>query len=210
MYAYAADARQQANRWLQVNLRTIIKFEMKNWTSTLDNITKQSQTEFGTLTNEELNWKPNSSTWSIAQNLDHLIVVNETYYPVLASLKEGTYKTPFTAKIGFIVSFLGKTVLKAVQPDRQKKMNTFPIWEPSTSKVSEDILKKFEIHQNVLKQKIEEAKGLIEQGVVISSPANRNIVYKLETAFDIIVSHEQRHLEQAKEILHIIKNNTSH
>lgn len=210
MYAYAADARQQANRWLQVNLRTIIKFEMKNWTLTLDNITKQSQTEFGTLTNEELNWKPNSSTWSIAQNLDHLIVVNETYYPVLASLKEGTYKTPFTAKIGFIVSFLGKTVLKAVQPDRQKKMNTFPIWEPSTSKVSEDILKKFEIHQNVLKQKIEEAKGLIEQGVVISSPANRNIVYKLETAFDIIVSHEQRHLEQAKEILHIIKNNTSH
>lgn len=210
MYAYAADARQQANRWLQVNLRTIIKFEMKNWTLTLDNITKQSQTEFGTLTNEELNWKPNSSTWSIAQNLDHLIVVNETYYPVLASLKEGTYKTPFTAKIGFIVAFLGKTVLKAVQPDRQKKMKTFPIWEPSTSKVSDDILKKFEIHQNVLKQKIEEAKGLIEQGVVISSPANRNIVYKLETAFDIIVSHEQRHLEQAKEILHIIKNNTSH
>jgi hypothetical protein len=45
---------------------------------------------------------------------------------------------------------------------------------------------------------------------VISSPANKNIVYKLETAFDIIVSHEQRHLEQAKEILQLMKNNTSH
>lgn len=179
---------------------------MKNWTSTLDKITKQSQTEFGTLTKEQLNWKPNSSTWSIAQNLDHLIVVNETYYPVLASLKEGTYKTPFIAKIGFMVSFLGKTVLKAVLPDRQKKMKTFPIWEPSTSSVSEDILKRFEIHQNELKQKIEEAKGLVEQDVVISSPANRNIVYKLETAFDIIVSHEQRHLEQAKEILVMLRN----
>jgi hypothetical protein len=179
---------------------------MKNWTSTLDNITKQIQTEFGTLTKEQLNWKPNASTWSIAQNLDHLIVVNETYYPVLASLKEGTYKTPFIAKIGFIVSFLGKTVLKAVLPDRQKKMKTFAIWEPSTSRVREDILERFEIHQNELKQKIEEAKGLVGQDVVISSPANRNIVYKLETAFDIIVSHEQRHLEQAKEILAMLRN----
>jgi DinB superfamily len=180
---------------------------MKHWATILDNITKQSLTDFGELTSEQLNWKPNSNTWSIAQNLEHLIVVNETYYPVLASLKAGTYKTPFTAKISFIVSFLGKTVLKAVQPDRQRKMKTFPIWEPSKSKVGDDILKRFEIHQNELKQKIENAKELVEKGIVISSPANRNIVYKLETAFDIIVSHEQRHFEQAKEISNLLNQN---
>jgi len=183
---------------------------MKNWTSTLGDISRQTLTEFGSLTSEQLNWKPNSNTWSIAQNLDHLIVVNETYYPVLASLKAGTYKTPFLAKIGFIVSFLGKTVLKAVQPDRKKKIKTFPIWEPTTSNIIGDILSRFQNHQNELIQKIEEAKELVENDTVISSPANRNIVYKLETAFDIIVSHEQRHLEQAKEILQLMKNNTSH
>ena len=183
---------------------------MKNWTSTLGDISRQTLTEFGSLSSEQLNWKPNPNTWSIAQNLDHLIVVNETYYPVLASLKTGTYKPPFVAKIGFMVSFLGKTVLKAVQPDRKKKMKTFPIWEPTTSNVNGDILKRFQDHQNELIQKIEGARELVEKRVVISSPANKNIVYKLETAFDIIVSHEQRHLEQAKEILQLMKNNTSH
>lgn len=183
---------------------------MKNWTSTLNDISRQSLSEFGSLTSEQLNWKPTSNTWSIAQNLDHLIVVNETYYPVLALLKSGTYRTPFIAKIGFMVSFLGKTVLNAVQPDRKKKMKTFPIWEPTTSNVIGDILNRFQNHQNELKQKIEGAQGLVEKGVVISSPANKNIVYKLETAFDIIVSHEQRHLEQAKEVLQLMKNNTSH
>lgn len=178
---------------------------MKNWTTKLDIITEQSIAQFGTLTNEQLNWKPNANTWSIAQNLDHLIVVNETYYPVLASLKERTYKTPFIAKIGFIVSFLGKTVLKAVQPDRQKKMKTFPIWEPSMSQIEGDVLKRFENHQKELKQKIENAKELLEIQAIISSPANRNIVYKLETAFDIIVSHERRHFEQAKEVLTLLK-----
>ena len=183
---------------------------MKNWAATFDDITKQCLTEFSNLTSEQLNWKPNSSTWSIAQNLDHLIVVNETYYPVLASLKAGTYKTPLIAKIGFLVSFLGKTVIKAVQPGRQKKMKTFPLWEPSTSNVIGDILNRFQVHQNELIQKIDDAKRLIEKGVVISSPANRNIVYKLETAFDIIVLHEQRHIEQSKELLNLLKNNTSH
>ena len=183
---------------------------MKSWSSTLSDISIRALTEFGALTGEQLNWKPNSKTWSIAQNLDHLIVVNETYYLILASQKAGTYKTPFIAKIGFMVSFLGKIVLKAVQPDRKKKMKTFPIWEPTTSNVIGDILNRFQNHQNELIQKIEGAKELVEKGIVISSPANKNIVYKLETAFDIIVSHEQRHLEQAKEILQLMKNNTSH
>lgn len=184
--------------------------KMKNWTSTLGDISRQILTEFGSLSSEQLNWKPNPNTWSIAQNLDHLIVVNETYYLVLASLKAGTYKTPFIAKIGFMVSFLGKIVLNGVQPDRKKKMKTFPIWEPTTSNVIGDILNRFQNHQIELIQKIEGAKELVEKGIVISSPANKNIVYKLETAFDIIVSHEQRHLEQAKEILQLMKNNTSH
>jgi hypothetical protein len=187
-----------------------LKEKMKNWSATLHDISKQSLAEFKPLSKDQLNWKLNPNTWSIAQNLDHIIVVNETYYPVLAALKAGTYQTPFMARIGFIVSFLGKTVLKAVQPDRQKKMTTFPIWEPTKSSVPEDILERFQIHQNELMIKIEEAHEFVKKGIVISSPANRHIVYKLETAFDIIVLHEQRHIEQAKEVLQQLKNNINH
>lgn len=179
------------------------------WSNDIDKITKDSYSQFGHLSIEQLNWKPSPQTWSIAQNLEHLIVVNETYYPVISCLKSGTYKTPFIGKIGFMVSFLGKTVLNAVKPDRKKKMKTFSIWEPTISEIKEDILKRFENHQTELKQKIEASKELIEKGTVISSPANRNIVYKLETAFDIIISHEQRHLEQAREILLSLTKNTS-
>jgi hypothetical protein len=164
--------------------------ERNKWSTKLGYITEQVQAEFGKLTNEQLNWKPNASTWSIAQNLDHLIVVNETYYPVLASLKAGTYQAPFIAKIGFMVSFLGETVLKAVQPDRKKKMRTFPIWEPSSSRLEGDIVERFENHQKSLMQKIEGSEELIIKGVVISSPANKYVVYKLETAFEIIILHE--------------------
>ena len=183
---------------------------MKKWTTELDNITEQAISKFGILSSEQLNWRPNSNTWSIAQNIDHIIVVNETYYPVLNALKEGTYKTPFISKIGFMVSFLGKTVLNAVKPDRKKRMKTFPIWEPTGSEIDGAILSRFKRHQSELKRQIESSKELIETGTIISSPANKNIVYKLETAFDIIISHEQRHFEQAKEIMELMQNNTIH
>lgn len=172
-----------------------------DWIQELDKITQDFEMLFSNLTKEELNWRPYPGCWSIKQNLEHLILVNETYYPILASLKNNTYKPPFIAKSGFIVSFLGKTVLNAVQPDRKKKMKTFPLWEPSFSEVNSDILLMFKNHQADLQQKIADSIDLVKKGVIISSPAKRMIVYKLETAFDIIVNHELRHLEQAKEIL---------
>lgn len=174
---------------------------MNERSAQLDQITQAFITAFGSLTPKELNWKPNADTWSIAQNLDHIMVVNESYYPTFEALKAHQFKAPWLSRIGFFVSWIGKLVLDATQPDRRKKMKTFPLWEPHSSQMSADILEKFEQHQQTLGQKMEELKAWAEKGTVISSPANKNVVYKLDTAFDIIIAHEYRHLEQAKEVL---------
>ena len=179
------------------------KFHQMNtdkWTNQIDKITAEFTKEFGNLSAEQLNWKPNEGTWSIAQNIDHLIVINETYYPVIKDVKAGTYTLPFIGKLGFMVNFFGNFILKSIQPENKKRIKTFPIWEPSKSTLPADILMKFEKHQSDLKQLIRGSNDLLDKGVVISSPANKNIVYKLEKAFDIIVAHEQRHFNQAKEV----------
>lgn len=181
---------------------------MKDWTNQIDQTTTEFQQLFSELSLRELNWKPNPKTWSIAQNIEHLIIINRTYFPILADLKSGKYQTPFLGKFGFIVSYLGKLILNAVEPSRKKKTKTFSIWEPTKSDISSDILEQFSNHQNNLKQEILAAAELVKKGAIISSPANKNIVYKLETAFDVIVTHEQRHLEQAKEVLDQIKKRT--
>lgn len=175
---------------------------MTPWTAQIDSITASFKNTFEHLTTEQLNWKPDAKTWSIAQNIDHLLVINETYYPVIKAVREGTYQIPFIGKIGFMVNFFGKTILNSVQPDRKKKMKTFPLWEPSQSNIPGDILARFEKHQEELKQLITSSQDLVERQTVISSPVNKNIVYRIDTAFDIIVTHEQRHFEQAKEVLH--------
>jgi len=167
----------------------------------IDQITKKFVNSFAPLNGEQLNWKPGSGTWSIAQNIEHLIIVNESYYPVIESIRHIDYTPPFISKLNFIVSLFGKIILKSVSPERHRKTKTFPIWEPAVSEISPDILKRFENHQEALKKIVTNSIDLISNGIIISSPANKNVVYKLETAFEIIVNHEQRHYNQAKEVL---------
>ena len=90
-----------------------------------------------------------------------------------------------------------------MQPEQKRKLKTFPIWEPELSAIRSDIVARFEAHQHELKQVIQSSEDLIARHTVISSPANRMIVYKLETAFDIMVAHEKRHFKQAQEINHL-------
>lgn len=180
-----------------------IPLKIQNWLNQINHTTERFKTLFGTLTEKELNWKPNKQTWSIAQNMDHLIVINESYFPILEALHKGAYKTPFLGKLRFITKLMGNAMLTAVNPDRKKKIETFEIWEPRSGEKITDILKEFESHQEKFKQQIKRSADILEKGTIIASPASKNIVYPLQTAFEILITHEKRHLQQAKEVLEI-------
>lgn len=175
--------------------------QIKTLEKEINEISLSLVNEFGNLSEEELNWKPNSTTWSIAQNIDHIIAVNKTYWPIIEQVKNGTYQIPFLGKISLLTSFFGKFILNSVQPDRKTKIKTFKIWEPSTSTINKEIINDFKIHQEELIKLIVSSEDLLAKNTIISSPVNRNIVYSLEKAFEIIISHEKRHLNQAKEVL---------
>jgi hypothetical protein len=81
------------------------------------------------------------------------------------------------------------------------------VWEPLQSEVRSDIVQHFAQHQQKLASLMVASEDLVQAGTVISSPANRFIVYKIGRAFDIIVAHEARHLNQSREILNFLKNN---
>ena len=167
------------------------------WHQRLDAVTKQVEDEFGALTQEQLNWKLSFAEWSIAEVLEHLNLVNASYEKVLLDASLRKSDMGFTSKIGFVVKFLGKMIYESVEPTRAKKIKTFPIWEPAQSNVSKDVIADFKKQQQSIKILISNIKPLLQKDVVIPSPANRYIVYKLRKAVEIIVSHEERHLKQA-------------
>ncbi len=193
--------------WRQRKVKFFYKdYKMKKvssslWDSEIDKITNQFEKTFGHLSIQQINWKPNATTWSIAQNIDHLINTNKSYFSIIEQANKGTYKKPYSGKFRILVNFFGKAILKSVNPNRKKRIRTFKIWEPSKKETFQDIMCEFKKHQIELKKLMNNASDLIANDFVISSPVNRHIVYKLKTAFEIIISHEKRHFEQAKEVL---------
>ena len=147
-----------------------------------------------------------SKLMGIAQVMDHLITINSSYFPVIKQVQNGMYELPFIARVPFMATLFGSMILKSVNPNRRMKTKTFPIWEPSASDIEEDIVQRFTSSQEELKEVIGGSQALVDRGAVISSPANRNVVYKVGKAFEIIVTHEMRHYNQAKEVLDLLNS----
>lgn len=171
------------------------------WTSEIDHVTQSFVKLLGRLDEKELNEQPDKVHWSPAQILDHIISINESYFQVIDRLLSGNAKTPWVSKLSFYVNYMGKTIRNAVDPGQPKKTRTFSIWEPAPERHALSIVEEFTGHQDLLKQKIEQCKLLLDKNPVISSPVNRWIVYRLDTAFNIIVAHEKRHLLQCERLL---------
>ncbi len=171
----------------------------------LDAITAEVRQEFEDLPKAELHLNPSAKNWSIAQNLAHLIVINSSYFPIFQKLKDGTYRGAFIGKIPFFPRLFGDMIYKSVSDGGKKKVKTFTLWEPEKLESGEDIIGRFISHQDEMKNWIYQMEPFVLQKRVIHSPANKLIVYSLEQALQIIIAHEWRHLDQAKNVLQNIK-----
>jgi hypothetical protein len=165
-----------------------------------DLLARRVEDLFGGLDAEALNRQPAQGKWSVAQCLDHIMVLNRSYFDIPAKIRAGTYPLPFHARFGFMVNFFGTFILQSVHPDRRKPIKTFPVWEPSYSEIPGDIVARFKAHQDELKAFIRDNQDLAKSGAIVVSPASRLVVYRMDVLFEIMLAHEERHVNQAAHV----------
>jgi hypothetical protein len=151
-----------------------------------------------------LNFKLNASSWSAAQVLQHIVQVNESYFPMFDALQNGTYRKPWTGYLPFVPGMFGRVILNSVRPENVRKTTTFPIWEPVYGDADVTVVKDFKEHQERLKNYVSSMSANINHKTIINSPASKRIVYTLDDAFDIIVTHEERPLGQLRRVLELM------
>lgn len=177
-----------------------MKARTKSWITTLEKNTADYLTTFGELSEEILNWKVNEDKWSIGQCIDHINVTNKQYFSVFDKVLEDNYKSHWMAKIPGVTNMFGNMIFNSVKPITEKKVKTFPVFEPTQSNIGINVIEEFKEIQNRLQQYFEKVDNLDAEKIIISSPVNKYIVYSLAKAIDIVVVHEQRHFNQAKKV----------
>lgn len=172
-----------------------------NWIARLDAVSTAVDDVFAPLNAKQLNWKPNAGTWSIAEILEHLIKVNTSYDVIRDALRDGSYRPSWTARIPFLPRSLGKMIHRSVMPENTTRVKTLPLWQPVTGSVDTRVVQDFIRQQEDLNQWIQSSAEHLDRRTIVHSPANPLIVYPLHLAFDILVTHQERHLAQARGVL---------
>lgn len=176
---------------------------IQEWCDEIDIITKLVLESYGNIPNEKLNLKGNGGSWSIAENLKHIIVVNSSYFPLINRLLKSSEPKSRQWMKKIIAKMVGPWLLKKVSRNRKDKIKTFSIWEPGDVNDATDIIRSFKEQQEQVKTYIKRSISLLESECIISSPANSAIMYRLEDAYRILIEHEWRHIHQINETQHI-------
>jgi hypothetical protein len=164
-------------------------------------VAEDAQKTFGPLSAEQLNWKPNAESWSVAQCFEHLIVTNSGYFPIIKKLVSGEYKHSLKERFPLLPKLFGKIVINAVKPEAPRKVKAATKFQPSNSALDAGIINKFVGHQQEIIEHIKMTENLNLSKIIITSPIINLITYSLLDAYKIIVAHEQRHLSQAKRVM---------
>ena len=168
---------------------------------TLDRITTEYKRDISGLSSTQLNWKPDSKSWSVGQCIDHVITTNKQYFTIFESLINGTKPSNFWEKVPFLPGLLGKYLITATQAEITKKGPTVPVFEPSTSMIPADILDHFFENQKILIEWIKKSDRFDHEKTILTSPAAKFIVYSLHDVCIILSGHEERHLNQARNVM---------
>lgn len=176
-------------------------YHSEDWFNIIEHVSREMNDNFGQLDSVTLNQKPNPGSWSIAQILDHIIKINDSYKPVVEQLRSGNYRPGFLGRQEFMTRFWYRMIYNSILPSNAKKAKTRPVWEPSQSAIDGAIVQQFLAHQQQFQQFIRDVDDLVKSEAIIHSPAGKFITYTMGAAIDIMTQHELRHLNQAKGVL---------
>ena len=150
------------------------------------------------LTDEQLNWQPAPGSWSVGQCLDHLYVTNESYLPAIsAALKDKPYSpvneiTPGWFGAWFIRSF--------VEPSPNSKRARAPGKIRPAARNDHSVLDRFLFSNQSCRDLILHARDNDVNRIRFWNPFLPGLRFTVGTGLQIVVSHERRHLLQAKRV----------
>ena len=167
--------------------------------SQFQSVSDDVRESFGAFTPEQVNWKPSSESWSVGQCLDHLIKSNEEFFPELDQLAAGTRKNSFWQKWSPLSGVAGAFLVNSLKKDSQKVKTNQKMTPPSD--IEDDIVERFERHQEEFVQKIRRTDNVDWNRVVLTSPFVKIMTYKMNVGLIALIEHEKRHVRQAKRVM---------
>lgn len=154
------------------------------------------------LSRNQLNWKPDPRSWSVAECLDHVMVTNKSYFKRFDQVKNHAIQTSFLGKIPGWANFCSNAILKTVDPKSKGKTKTPKAFKPERSDYPIHIVDQYlDVHHELVAY-LNELDGFeAHEQIVFASPISNLFQLRLDKVIEILWKHSVRHLHQARRVI---------
>lgn len=151
------------------------------------------------LTVVQLNWRPRSDAWSVAQCLEHLCLSNEVYAEAIVESLGGRPSGPVEE---IRPGWFGRWFIRRyIEPTTQKSPGRAPRKAvPTASRLDPSILDRFIASNRLMRDIMARARDFDVNRVRFRNPFVPVIRFTVGTGLQIVARHNHRHLLQAERI----------
>ncbi len=170
--------------------------------SRFDQAGRSFETLVAGIDSRQANWKPAPRRWSVAECIEHLNISARGYFPKMEdAIRRGKERLLLGTAPYRRWSFLGRTLLRALDPEANRTVSAPGVFRPSSGQHD------FGAVCDELRTGLEQFGDLVERGdgldlgrIRLASPIAPIPRLTLAEAFRIHTLHIPRHLAQAKRV----------
>lgn len=155
------------------------------------------------LSDEQFNWRPGEDRWSMAECIDHLVMIGTIMNRNIDEALEKAEARGLRSDGPFKYGALGNWFVRAVsgsEAARKKKFKAPKTYTPTSNHSISRLDSAFRKLQTEYVERLKRADGVDLVRVKIPSPITRLIRLSLGQWFALLAGHQERHLQQAKDV----------
>lgn len=176
--------------------------DYKTFSTRLQEINRIVAAELLPLKENQLNWKPATSSWSVAECIEHLLLAFQGYLTGLDNVITKAKAENNHAVKPFQLTLMGKLMVFAVNPSSKVPIPSPPKFKPKKRKVfNHEVLHQFNNTIQRLHSQLEASRNFDWNKYKITSPVSPLIHLSVGDTYEVLTLHSLRHLKQAQRVI---------
>ena len=163
-------------------------------------IARDTQSLFSRLDERQLNWRPAAARWSVAQCFDHLLNANLEMFQAIDAATDVARRPTVWQRLPVLPGVFGRMLIRSQMPKAKRKFTAPRKAHPASSAIDLRIIERFVVHQDEAAARVRALGRYDVARTVMVSPFVSFITYSVLDGCRLIVTHERRHVEQARRV----------
>lgn len=163
-------------------------------------IARDTQAVFAGLSEQQLNWRRDDTSWSVAQCFDHLLNANREMFQAIDAAMDPSRTRTVWQRLPILPRVFGSLLIDAVTPEAKRKLQAPRKAVPSSSGIDRQVIARFIASQPEAAARVRALAQREPARIIMVSPFAAFITYSVLDGCRVIVAHQRRHFEQARRV----------